>query len=97
MNVVSRCVANWPQLLRRVNDALKPGAYFEIQENAIWDWTNDGFLRAKCPFMAYLKAIYQGARLQETELNVYDKVRQWIIDAGFDDVQQSTYFLPYSP
>lgn len=93
----SSCVVDWPQLLRRIFDALKPGAYFEIQESAIWAWADDGSLRGDSPLIIYLEAIEQAARLQGKQFNIYHKLRDWLIDAGFEDVQQFTYFLPYSP
>ncbi|KAJ5273566.1 hypothetical protein N7478_008691 [Penicillium angulare] len=29
--------------------------------------------------------------------NIYPYLRDWMIEAGFEDVQQFVYFLPYSP
>lgn len=92
-----RCVVNWPRLLSQILDALQPGAYFEIQESAVWAWSDDGSLKADSPLIQYLEAINIGARMQGKKFNIYHKLRQWLIDAGFEDVQQSTYFLPYSP
>ncbi|OQE23263.1 hypothetical protein PENSTE_c009G03540 [Penicillium steckii] len=95
--LLSGCVVNWPRLLSQILDALQPGAYFEIQESAIWAWSDDGSLKADSPLIQYLEAINIGARMQGKKFNIYHKLRQWLIDAGFEDVQQSTYFLPYSP
>lgn len=31
------------------------------------------------------------------EVNVFYKLKDWLFEAGFEDVTQHTYFLPYSP
>lgn len=41
-----------------------PGAYFEIQESAIWDWSDDGSLKTDSPIIQYIEVIDIGARMQ---------------------------------
>lgn len=90
-------MADWPRFLRRCYDHLKPGAYFEIQESAVWGWSDDGSLRDDSPFMEYVKALSAGMHSTGRLMNVYHKLREWLLDAGFDDVTQFSYILPYSP
>lgn len=93
----NRCVSDWPKFLRRCYDHLKPGAYFEIQESAVWGWSDDGSLKDDSPLIEYLRALSTATQMTGRVMNVYHKLRGWLVDAGFDDVQQLTYVLPYSP
>jgi hypothetical protein len=92
-----RCVADWSQIFRRIFEHLKPGGYFEIQESAVWAWSDDGTLKMDSPLIQYLQALDTAGRAMGRELNIYYKLKEWMIDAGFEDVQQFTYLLPYSP
>ncbi|KAJ5913420.1 hypothetical protein N7504_002303 [Penicillium tannophilum] len=95
--MISGCVEDWPRLLQRVYDHLKPGAYFEIQESALWAWSDDDTVKLDSPFIQYLQALEVASHKAGRDLNVYFKLRDWLIAAGFEDVQQFTYFLPYAP
>ncbi|KAJ5958896.1 uncharacterized protein N7479_006046 [Penicillium vulpinum] len=95
--LLAGCVENWSQFFARVFDHLKPGGYFEIQESAVWAWSDDGTLKADSPFIQYLQAVNAAGQRMGRELNIYHKLKEWMIDAGFEDVQQFTYLLPSSP
>ncbi|CAI7659402.1 unnamed protein product [Penicillium bialowiezense] len=84
-------------LAGQVFEHVKPGGYFEIQESAVWAWSDDGTLRADSPLFQYVQALDAAGRAMGRELNIYFKLKEWMIDAGFEDVQQITYYLPYSP
>ncbi|KAJ5100323.1 hypothetical protein N7456_006375 [Penicillium angulare] len=95
--LLSGCVVDWHKLLRNAYDHLKPGAYFEIQESALWAWSEDGSMHPGSPLLQYLTALEVASHRAGRDLNVYYKLRDWLIEAGFEDVQQFTYFLPYAP
>ncbi|KGO75874.1 hypothetical protein PITC_033200 [Penicillium italicum] len=95
--LLSGCVADWPQFFARIFDHVKPGGYFEIQESAVWAWSDDGTLKPDSPLVQYLQALNMAGKSMGRELNIYHKLEQWMLDAGFEDVHQLTYILPYSP
>ncbi|KAJ5172760.1 hypothetical protein N7492_005353 [Penicillium capsulatum] len=95
--LLAMCVADWPLLIRRMYEHTKPGGYCEHQESAIWAWSDDGSLTADSPIFQHVQALDTAARLTGRELNMWYKIRGWMIDAGFEDVKESVYFLPYSP
>lgn len=95
--LLAMCVADWPLLIRRMYEHTKPGGYCEHQESAIWAWSDDGSLTYDSPVFQHVQALDTAARLTGRELNIYYKLRGWMIDAGFEDVKEYTYFLPYSP
>jgi hypothetical protein len=49
------------------------------------------------PLLHYLQALDTAERATGRELNIYYKLKEWMIDAGFEDVQQFIYLLPYLP
>ncbi|KAJ5322547.1 hypothetical protein N7452_010836 [Penicillium brevicompactum] len=95
--LLAGCVADWSHFFSQVFEHVKPGGYFEIQESAVWAWSDDGTLRADSPLFQYVQALDAAGRATGRELNIYYKLKEWMIDAGFEDVQQFTYLLPYSP
>ncbi|KAJ5736383.1 uncharacterized protein N7483_001508 [Penicillium malachiteum] len=95
--LLSGCVVDWSKFLRNIYDHLKPGAYFEIQESALWAWSDDGSMEPNSPLLQYLSALEVASHKIGRDLNVYYKLRDWLVGAGFEDVQQFMYFLPYAP
>ncbi|CAG8397560.1 unnamed protein product, partial [Penicillium salamii] len=95
--LLAGCVGDWSQFFSRVFEHVKPGGYFEIKESAVWAWSDDGTLKADSPLFQYLQALDSAGRAMGRELNIYYKLKEWMIEAGFEDVQQFTYLLPYSP
>lgn len=89
-------MADWPKFIQQIYQHIKPGGYFEIQESAVWAWSDDGSLKADSPLFQYVQALDTAGRASGRELNVYSKLRDWISDAGFENVTQFTYLLPYS-
>lgn len=96
-NTPSRCVADWPAFISRIYDHIKPGGYFESHESAVWAQSDDGSLRADSAIMEWQQALNYAGDLSDRELNIYHKLKKWMIDAGFENVNMSLYFLPFSP
>ncbi|CAI7658463.1 unnamed protein product [Penicillium palitans] len=91
------CVADWPRFISRIFDHVKPGGYFESHESAVWAQSDDGSLKEDSALMEWQKAVnYAGEKL-DRELNIYNKLKDWVIEAGFEDVKLSVYALPFSP
>ncbi|OJJ36317.1 hypothetical protein ASPWEDRAFT_737065 [Aspergillus wentii DTO 134E9] len=91
------CVADWPRLISQAYAHLKPGAYLELKESAVWGWSDDGTLKDDSPVMDWLRGINDASRKNGRELQVYHKLKGFLIDAGFVDVHERTYFLPFTP
>ncbi|KAJ5317387.1 hypothetical protein PENANT_c034G01059 [Penicillium antarcticum] len=95
--LLAGCVADWPEMYRKIFDHTKPGGYFEIQESAVWAWSDDDTLKPGSPILEYMQALDTAGRILGREMNIYCKLKDWMIDAGFEDVHEVTYILPYSP
>ncbi|KAJ6120370.1 hypothetical protein N7523_004650 [Penicillium sp. IBT 18751x] len=95
--LLAGCIADWPAFIKTIYKHVRPGGYFEIQESAVWAWSDDGSLTADSPLFQYVQALDAAGHAIGRDFNIYHKLRGWLVDAGFEDVQQSTYLLPYSP
>ncbi|KAJ5108849.1 hypothetical protein N7456_005524 [Penicillium angulare] len=94
---MAECVGDWPRFFKRCYDCLKPGAYFEIQESAVWIWSDDGSCPYDSALFEWVRAMDTASKFNGKPCNIYPYLRHWMINAGFEDVQQFVYFLPYSP
>ncbi|CAG7988354.1 unnamed protein product [Penicillium salamii] len=91
------CVADWPQFFRRIFSHVKPGGYFETHESAVWARSDDNSLKENSALMEWQQAVNFAGEKSGRELNVYHKLKNWMIEAGFEDVTLSVYALPFSP
>jgi hypothetical protein len=96
-DTLRRCVADWPRFIRRIYDHVKPGGYFESHESAVWARSDDGSLKPDSALMEWQQAINFAGDKIGRELNIYHKLKDWMIEAGFEDVKLSVYVLPFSP
>jgi hypothetical protein len=96
-NTLSRCVADWPRFISRIFDHVKPGGYFESHESAVWARSDDDSLKEESAIMEWQKAVNFAGEKLGRELNIYHKLKDWMINAGFEDVRLSVYALPFSP
>lgn len=96
-DTLNRCVADWPTFISRIYDHIKPGGYFESHESAVWARSDDGSLKQNCALMEWQQAVNFAGDKIGRELNIYHKLKDWMIAAGFEDVKLSVYALPFSP
>lgn len=68
-----------------------------MKEGSIWAWSDDGSLKPDSPYMQYLEHLDKAGRISGRELNVYNRLKQWMIDAGFEDVEETVYLAPLAP
>ncbi|CAG8046333.1 unnamed protein product [Penicillium olsonii] len=91
------CVADWPTFIRRIFNHVKPGGYFETHESAVWARSDDNSLKEKSALMEWQQALNFAGEKSGRELNIYHKLKNWMIEAGFEDVTLQVYALPFSP
>ncbi|KAJ5438743.1 uncharacterized protein N7458_009741 [Penicillium daleae] len=91
------CIADWHGYIRRIYDHVKPGGYFESHESAVWAWSDDGSLKQNSALMEWQQAINVAGNKSGRELNIYHKLKDWMIAAGFENVSLSVFVLPFSP
>ncbi|KAJ5716760.1 hypothetical protein N7488_002406 [Penicillium malachiteum] len=91
------CVTDWPSFLKQIFNHVKPGGYFESHESAVWARSDDGSLAPGSALMEWQQAVNFAGEKTGRELNIYHKLKDWMIAAGFEDVTLSVYALPFSP
>jgi hypothetical protein len=47
--------------------------------------------------MEYLEHLDRAGKMCGRELNIYLRLKQWLIDAGFEDVVERVYLAPLAP
>lgn len=47
--------------------------------------------------MQYLTLLDEAGHKIGREMNIYDKIKQWAIDAGFVDVVEKAFYVPMAP
>lgn len=82
---------DWPKLYKQAYDNLTPGGYIEMQEYDAWVFSyDDSCDRAKWT-MQWVNEVDQASIKFGRQLNIADKHKQWMIDAGFVDVKEVVY------
>ncbi|EED22085.1 conserved hypothetical protein [Talaromyces stipitatus ATCC 10500] len=88
-------IRDWPRFHRQAFDHVKPGGWFEMQENDAWFQRDDG----SCPewTQMFLEKLDEASILSGRRLNVARDQKQYMIDAGFINVHDVIFRLPLSP
>ncbi|KAL2000170.1 hypothetical protein VTN02DRAFT_3469 [Thermoascus thermophilus] len=90
-------VQDWPELFAQAYKHLKPGGYLEMQEGAVWAWSDDGSLEEDSPIMTFLSLLGRESEKIGRPMNVIDKLETWMKEAGFVDVELKVFKVPWSP
>lgn len=86
-------VRDWLRFHRQAFHHLKPGGWLEMQENEAWFQREDD----TCPpwTQMFLEKLDEASILSGRRLNVAAEQKQYMIDAGFVDVQDHVYKVGY--
>ncbi|KAI5787970.1 UMTA methyltransferase family protein [Pyronema domesticum] len=94
---LSGSVKDWPKLHEQAFKALKSGGILEVQEPAVWAWSDDGTLKDDSYYMQMQRLTEEASVKMGRRFNTAADQKQWMIDAGFVDVQEKIYILPFGP
>jgi SAM-dependent methyltransferase len=97
---LSGTVADWPNFYRQVRQNLKPGGWCEMQEYDAWIFSDDDSFERAVWTKEWVEKLDGASRMFGKQINVARKHKQWMIDAGFEDVvekvirvSQARFFL----
>ncbi|KAL1840006.1 hypothetical protein VTJ49DRAFT_923 [Mycothermus thermophilus] len=91
-------VADWPRFYQQVRTHLKPGAWVEMQEYDAWVFSDDDPDLKKAPWTKeWIQKIDQASRQYGKVLNVAKHHKQWMIEAGFENVEEKVVRIPIGP
>ncbi|KKA27159.1 hypothetical protein TD95_000388 [Thielaviopsis punctulata] len=89
--------ADWSKFYQRVMDNLKPGGWFEIQEYDAWVFSDDDSCDKARWTMEWVDKLDIASRKFGRTMNVARFHKQWMTEAGFEDVEEQVIRIPIGP
>ncbi|KAL2182151.1 S-adenosyl-L-methionine-dependent methyltransferase [Thermothelomyces heterothallicus CBS 202.75] len=94
---LSGTVADWSNFYRQVRQHLKPGGWCEMQEYDAWIFSDDDSFGRAAWTKEWVEKLDEASRLFGKQINVACKHKQWMIDAGFENVEEKVIRIPIGP
>ncbi|KAK4032089.1 S-adenosyl-L-methionine-dependent methyltransferase [Parachaetomium inaequale] len=94
---LSGTVADWPNFYRQVRQNLKPGGWCEMQEYDAWIFSDDDSFERAPWTKEWVEKLDGASTMFGKQINVARKHKQWMIDAGFEDVVEKVIRIPIGP
>jgi trans-aconitate methyltransferase len=89
-------IKDWPQLYRQAIQCLKPGAWIEIQEFETWTYSDDYPDLDPVPHLKHFQdEVNKASRVFGRNLNIAREHKQYLVDAGFVDVNEEIYKVSF--
>ncbi|KAJ9130521.1 Methyltransferase domain-containing protein [Pleurostoma richardsiae] len=89
--------ADWPRFYQKVKSNLKPGGWVEMQEYDAWIFSDDDSCDRATWTMEWVDKLDGASRMFGKQINVARFHKQWMIDAGFEDVKEIVHRIPIGP
>jgi len=88
-------IGDWHRLYTQAYNHLKPGGWLEMQEYEAWIRSDDDSME-RCTYVNQWLDLLEEASIKcGKKLNVAEDQKQWLIDAGFQDVRDDVYKVGY--
>ncbi|KAK3986961.1 S-adenosyl-L-methionine-dependent methyltransferase [Cladorrhinum sp. PSN332] len=94
---LSGTVNDWARFYRQIRTHLKPGAYCEMQEYDAWIFSDDDSFERATWTKEWVEKLDEASLQFGKRINVARHHKQWMIDAGFEDVQERVVRIPIGP
>ncbi|KAK4150682.1 S-adenosyl-L-methionine-dependent methyltransferase [Chaetomidium leptoderma] len=94
---ISGTVADWPGFYRQVRQHLKPGGFCEMQEYDAWVFSDDDSFERAVWTKEWVETLTGSSTTFGKPINVARHHKQWMIDAGFEDVVEKIVRIPIGP
>ncbi|GMF70093.1 unnamed protein product [Aspergillus oryzae] len=91
------CVQDWGRLMKQAYDHLKPSGYFECAEFVIDAFSDDGTFKQDSPYREYINNLNKAGEITGRPMNVATSLKTWMKNAGFENVTEVVYVIPYGP
>ncbi|KAK1993100.1 S-adenosyl-L-methionine-dependent methyltransferase [Colletotrichum falcatum] len=89
--------SDWARFYDRVMGGLKPGGWVEMQEYDAWIFSDDDSFDRAVWTKEWVNKLDEASKLYGKQINVAKHHKQWMIEAGFEDVQELVYRIPIGP
>jgi SAM-dependent methyltransferase len=85
---LSGTVADWARFYGQIRSNLKPDGWVEMQEYDAWIFSDDDSCDRAPWTMEWVNKLDSASKMFGKQINVAKYHKQWMIDAGFEDVQE---------
>ncbi|KAF5615166.1 methyltransferase [Fusarium tjaetaba] len=89
--------ADWMKFYKQALNNMKPGGYMEMQEYDAWIFSDDDSCDRAPWTMEWVNKLDEASKMFGKQINVAKYHKQWMIDAGFEDVVERVYRIPIGP
>lgn len=89
--VLSGSIKDWPRLYSQAFKHLKPGAWLEAQEHDVRVSSDDDSVDRATEVVNWFSTVDKASEVFGKKMDVADRQKQWMIDAGFVDVRDDIY------
>ncbi|KAF9877757.1 methyltransferase domain-containing protein [Colletotrichum karsti] len=87
-------ISDWAKYFRRCYDNLEPGGYLEVQETDIYSKSDDDSLKSEHALFKWADLLMEASVKLGAAWVDPPKLKDIMIEAGFEDVSMSTYKWP---
>ncbi|KAF6835122.1 methyltransferase [Colletotrichum musicola] len=89
--------SDWARFYDKVMGGLKPGGWVEMQEYDAWIFSDDDSFDRAPWTREWVTKLDDASKAYGKQINVARFHKQWMIDAGFADVQELVFRIPIGP
>ncbi|KAL4781346.1 S-adenosyl-L-methionine-dependent methyltransferase [Aspergillus varians] len=97
MRAIEGSVKDFPRLFKQANTNLNLGGWFEICDFTVGVFSDDDSIERATNLMRWRGLLVEASEKFGKRLSVAGNYKQWMIDAGFRNVQEEIYKVPFSP
>jgi SAM-dependent methyltransferase len=90
-------IADWPRFYSQALTNLKPGGWMEMQDHECWINSDDDSIDRAPGCVEWMTESNRAAEIVGKPLNVAHLHKQWMIDAGFEDVREIVKCVSQDP
>jgi trans-aconitate methyltransferase len=90
-------IADWPRFYSQALNNLRPGAWMEMQDHECWINSDDDSIDRAPGCVEWMNESNRAANILGKPLNVAHLHKQWMIDAGFEDVREIVKCVSLNP
>lgn len=97
IRMLSGAIKDWDALLKRAFDHLNPGGYIEVTEFEVWNHSYNNTLDSAPHIQQWQKGLSEAAVKIGRRMDVAVHLKEWIAEAGFEDVKKTKISVPTGP
>ena len=84
-------IADWPRLLKKAYDSLRPGGWIEITEFDAWMSTDDDSLPKDSSIWEWINKLDEGAKMFGKTMNIAKQFKSLVEEAGFESIEETQF------